>query len=142
MNIIDFLKQQLSQTKKPAIIIGSLVFCLLLMTILLGYSSTQSNYMKEYINLSSKMNVDILKIIKHATDSEKSNANAFPKLFESKENFDRTLGILVNGDPDSNLPATPEDNQQNLSKINKHWIDYKKNIETILSAEKSIRITK
>ena len=142
MNIIEFLKQQYWQTKKPAITIGSLILCLLIMAILLSYSSTLSNYSKEYVNLSSKMNVDILKIIKHATESEKSDADAFPKLFESKENFGRTLGILINGDPSTDLPGTPLENQHNLSKINNNWSEYKDNIETILSAEKSIRITK
>lgn len=142
MNVLNSSTSQNWQTKKPAIIIGSLVMCLLIMALLLGYSSTLSNYSKEYVNLANKLNVDILKIIKHATDSEKAEADAFPKLFESKESFGKILSILTNGDPNSNLPATPEENQINLSKITNHWADYNKNIETILSAEKPIRITK
>jgi len=139
---MNLFKNKKWQAKKPAVVIGSLILCLLIMASLLIYSSTLSNYSKEYINLTSKLNVDILKIIKHATDSEKAEASAFPKLFESKENFGTILNTLSHGDPNTNLPATPAENQVNISKINKHWGDYKKEIETILSAEKTIRITK
>ena len=139
---MNIFKNKNWQTKKPAIVISSLILCLLIMAALLGYSTTLSNYSKEYVNLASKLNVDILKIIKHATDSEKAEADAFPKLFESKENFQKILSTLTSGDSSANLPATPIEYQTNLSKINNHWANYRKDIETILSAEKTIRITK
>lgn len=139
---MDLFKNQNWQTKKPAVVISAIILCLIIMALLLGYSSTLSNYSKEYVNLTDKLNVDILKIIKHATDSEKAKAEAFPQLFESKEHFGDVLSTLTHGDPNANLPATPAENQASLSKINTHWLNYKKDIETILSAEKTIRITK
>jgi len=129
-------------SNKPAISIALLIACLIIMISLLGYSFSLTSSNKEYINLTSSLNVDILKIIKHASESEQASADAFPRLQETKNNFNKQLETLSIGDESIGLPPSPMETEQKLNEITKKWTTYQKNIDTILTAEKSIRITK
>jgi len=142
MNFINFLKPKYWQSNKAALSIILLIICLGIMGALLNHSTTLSNYSKEYINLTSNLNIDAFKAIKHASDSEAANAASFPKLANAEERFSNTLKKLLNGDREKGLPPSPTGNQQALTNVTQEWTEYQTQIKTILSAEKSIRITK
>ena len=60
-----------------------------------------------YLGYANKLKVLSQEIAKHAVSVSQGNVANYPALAESKDQFDTELGFLRNGNPVTNLPASP-----------------------------------
>ena len=100
---------------------------------------------KEYISLAGEQRVLSQRIVKDAVEASSANVDAFKALKQSESSFASNLQKLTEGNPETGLPPTPVDEGEGsigaqLTKTTSLWNEYKKQADTILKAEGTIRM--
>jgi twitching motility protein PilJ len=102
--------------------------------------ATNTAYDKEYISMAGEQRVLSQSIVKDAVEASSANVEAFKQLKLTRNQFDRILTILKNGDEQLGLPRSPAQVSEPLQQVNALWAKFKKNADTILEAEGTIRM--
>ncbi len=126
---------------KGLITIGAfLMVFLFLLFLTLNYVATNTTFDKEYISKAGEQRVLSQSIVKDAVEASSANVEAFKQLKQSRNEFDRILTTLRDGDPDTGLPPSPDAVGDSLQSVASLWNIVKKNADTILEAEGTIRM--
>lgn len=126
---------------KGLIIIGSfLMVFLFLLFLTLNYVATNTAFDKEYISKAGEQRVLSQSIVKDAVEASSANVEAFKQLKQTRDEFDRILTTLRDGDPDTGLPPSPDVVGDSLQAVASLWNIFKKNADTIHEAEGTIRM--
>jgi twitching motility protein PilJ len=137
---------KIASTSKFATDTGLLILGALLLLFLLSavatffYVDTQANYDKEYISLAGEQRVLSQSLVTNAVEAASANVGAFKLLKQSRSQFENNLNMLRDGNPDSGLPPSPADVQEQLTAVDSMWNKFGKNAETVLGAEGTIRM--
>jgi len=102
---------------------------------MLSDSSDESN---PYVQHASEMQVIAQGIAKHASAAGGGNASAFASLARDKDEFDRQLSVLRNGDGATGLPAAPSSAQASVSQVGGLWADLSNRIDTMIQKKGSV----
>ncbi len=122
----------------------SIVLTVLLLTFvgLMGatfaYVSTQTEYDKQYLNLSGELRVLSQRIAKEA-EAAITGAGAFDQLKQARGQFEQTLSTLKQGDAITGLPASPAQVTQPLAAVEKDWTEFRNNTNVILNNEELLK---
>ncbi len=92
--------------------------------------------------LSNNLQTYAIKSIKFANDSNQGHAASFEQLRSIDDAISNTLSQLETGNSEGRFPASDGENLIQLRKVINQWKPDRKNIKTILSAEKITRLTK
>jgi len=124
-------------------IVVVLLVCLLAMAGALTYSTVLLKFDNEHVRYTSNLRLNVFEIIKFSSESKKSVEDNFTQLKSSRDKFKETLNLIVHGDPESDISntTTPEQYNESLNNIIILWEDHQKHIDTLISSERSIRIT-
>jgi twitching motility protein PilJ len=122
-----------------------LLIFVLALGITFNYIDTATKHDKEYIRLAGEQRVLSQRIVKDAVESSSANVEAFKQLKKTKNNFEQNLKFLTEGNPDLGLPPTPAATTDDsagtkLLQVSHLWDDYRKQADTILKAEGTIRM--
>ncbi|MDA0271839.1 MAG: methyl-accepting chemotaxis protein [Proteobacteria bacterium] len=102
---------------------------------MLSDSSDESN---PYVQHASEMQVIAQGIAKHASAAGGGNASAFASLARDKDEFDRQLSVLRNGDGATGLPAAPSSAQASVSQVEGLWADLSNRIDTMIQKKGAV----
>jgi len=99
-----------------------------------NYKSSLNEDDHKYSHLSGNLRTHIIEAIKYSNESDHGQTKTFNQLLKTKKSFSDTLKQLA--------PGSSETSLANLQSVNNLWREQQKNINTILGAEKSIRLSK
>lgn len=119
---------------------GALLVLLASAAAIFFYVGTQTGYDKEYISLAGEQRVLSQSIVKNAAESSSATVSAFRLLKQSRNEFEKNLNLLRDGNPETGLPASPQNAQESLAAVEALWKNFGKNADTILRAEGTIRM--
>jgi twitching motility protein PilJ len=126
---------------KRMLILGAALLLLLASAVaVFFYVDTQANYDKEYISLAGELRVLSQGIVKNSVESASANVSAFKLLKKTRNEFENNLNLLRDGNPETGLPASPEEIQDKLTTVENLWKNFGSNADTILRAEGTIRM--
>ncbi len=119
--------------------IGALVVAVIVMAASFVYVTVRSAYDRTYISLSGEQRVLSQQIAKYALEAASGKAASFKQLKTARDRFQHTLNMLVDGDADTGLPASPDAIQQTeLKAVSTQWKALSTNVDTIIKAQDSI----
>jgi len=126
---------------KVQIALGTLLLVfLVLLFITLTYIASNTRNDKEYISLAGETRVLSQSIVKDAVESSSARVEAFKLLKQTRDAFELNLNKLHEGNPESDLPPSPELIDESLSAVTTMWNEFGVNADTILQAEGTIRM--
>lgn len=114
-----------------------LVVSIVAMAVTFGVISFKTKYGKEYVELAGEQRVLSQRIAKYAFEAARGNKDAFALLKTGRDRFQVTLDLLRNGNPETGLPASGDEVSEELSSVEKKWLDFRGNIDAILNGQKS-----
>ncbi|MDH5229261.1 MAG: methyl-accepting chemotaxis protein [Gammaproteobacteria bacterium] len=129
-----------SKSSRPSLLLLLLILCVILMAASFGYSAIVSQYNRAYISMSGEQRVLALQILRNASEASRAKVEAFPLLQNAHYRFENSLNALVNGDEQSQLPASPTEVQNQLRELSAQWPDFSENVQIILRDEGVIRM--
>jgi len=119
---------------------GVLLILLALAAATFFYVGTQTDYDKEYISLAGEQRVLSQSIVKNAVESSSATVSAFRLLKQTRNQFENNLNLLRDGNPETGLPPSPANAQEDLAAVEVLWKVFGKNADTVLRAEGTIRM--
>ena len=93
---------------------------------------------KEYIANAGELRVLSQAIAKNSTEAAGGKENAFNQLQSTREAFERHWNNLLNGNPDVDLPASPESVQAEMESLNGVWGRVRDNADQILESKEVV----
>jgi len=122
--------------KKYGGILIFLIISIVIMGVIFFMVGIQTKHDKEYIRLAGEQRVLSQRIAKYAIEASIGNQEAFEKLKEYRDQFQVTVDTLKKGTDD--LPATTDDMLPEFQKVEKNWIAFRENLDTIVAGRAGI----
>lgn len=140
MAVID--KEPMFQTgiKKDYAFVGILLaLSILLMFLNFWYVSVQDKNDKEYIGIAGELRILSQSLAKNASNAADGIQDAFSLLRNRRDEFDKGLDALINGDPEKGLPPTSADiRHRELLRLEETWKPLREKTDAILSRQNSL----
>ena len=95
-------------------------------------------YDEEYLGYVSQLQMLSQQVAQHAQLAAQGNSNEFNNLKDKQSTYDNLLQKLIDGNPSSGMAPTPLSAQVRLEKLQKIWVETKKNIDSLVSAEETL----
>jgi len=114
---------------------GALVFLLLALFWVSYMIVRDSNYDKEYAGYASDLRVLSQEVAKNATEAASGKEEAFAQLKRSRDDFERKLGLIVNGNEETGLPASDLPSETGVTET---WDVVKTNADRILDNQDTV----
>ncbi|UZE96535.1 methyl-accepting chemotaxis protein [Alkalimarinus alittae] len=114
---------------------GVLVALLLFLAYVSFVIVRDSNHDKEYAGHAGDLRVLSQEIAKNASEASSGKAEAFDQLKRSRDDFERKLNLLVQGNAETNLP--PNDLASETGVV-KRWNEVKNNTDQILANQDTV----
>ena len=94
-------------TNSQIVAVGSALIVLLILLVVVSFYITQnSNYDIEYAGYASDLRVLSQEVAKNATEAAAGKEEAFEQLKRSRDDFERLLGLITEGNDDTGLPSS------------------------------------
>ena len=122
--------------KKYGGILIALIIFIIIMGVIFFMVGIQTKHDKEYIRLAGEQRVLSQRIAKYALEASTGNQEAFDQLKIYRDQFQKTVDTLKNGTED--LPATAEDMLPQFQRVEKNWIVFRENLDTIVAGKDGI----
>jgi len=115
-----------------------LVLFILVMIGSFVYSTIQDNYDKEFIALAAEQRLLSQRLATYSIEAASGKEQAFVFLRKLRDDFDKTLQKMQEGNPETGLPAAPASLQGELDAVSAEWRKYRKQINAILNGQEPI----
>lgn len=115
-----------------------LVLFILVMIGSFVYSTIQDNYDKEFIALAAEQRLLSQRLATYSLEAAGGKEQAFVFLRKLRDDFDKTLQKMREGNPETGLPAAPVSLQGELDAVSAEWAKYRKQINAILNGQEPI----
>jgi twitching motility protein PilJ len=102
------------------------------------YDGKQAGYDKTYIDSANEAQVMSQKIGKLALASASGDAGAFDELSTYRTRFANMLGILRNGDPETELPPSPNTVIDALGEVESTWSEFSSEVDVVLEGKEIV----
>jgi len=107
-------------------------------------TSNKTENDKQFISIAGELRVLSQSIVEDSVSSSGANVEAFKQLKNTRNTFERMLNRLHDGDPETGLTPSADENDpvldEALAAVTKVWNEFGSNADTILSAEGTIRM--
>ena len=124
-----------ARNNKANVLLGALLIVFLLaMGVMFAIVSVNTERDSQYIRLATRQEILSQQIAKFALESARGNAVAYKQLKRSADEFKRSLSILIDGNPDTGLPRTPDSIAQ-LQAVKAQWDNFNRSIAIIQKGE-------
>lgn len=137
----DFLKNLGGRFKGGANLI--LISLAVLMLLFIGvsvfmfiYNATLSQHSSEYRGYVAEQELISQQIATNALEAAAGKQEAFSRLLELRERFDKTLQFLQQGNNDTGLPALGASDE--LAAVEQAWQQYRRDVTTIIDGKEQI----
>ncbi len=114
---------------------GVLVVLLLFLAYVSFIIVRDSNHDKEYAGHASDLRVLSQEIAKNASEASDGKSEAFDQLKRSRDDFERKLNLIVQGNQETNLPPTELASETGVVK---RWNEVKNNTDQILANQDTV----
>jgi twitching motility protein PilJ len=115
-----------------------LVLFILVMIGSFVYSTIQDNYDKEFIALAAEQRLLSQRLATYSIEAASGKEQAFVFLRKLRDDFDKTLQKMQEGNPETGLPSAPASLQGELDAVSAEWRKYRKQINAILNGQEPI----
>lgn len=116
--------------------LGGILVALLLFLAYVSFIIVRgSNYDKEYAGHASDLRVLSQEIAKNASEASGGKSEAFDQLKRSRDDFDRKLSLIVQGNPETKLPPSELAAETGVVK---RWNEVKNNADQILANQDTV----
>jgi twitching motility protein PilJ len=115
-----------------------LVLFILVMIGSFVYSTIQDNYDKEFIALAAEQRLLSQRLATYSIEAASGKEQAFVFLRKLRDDFDKTLQKMQEGNPEKGLPSAPASLQGELDAVSAEWRKYRKQINAILNGQEPI----
>ncbi len=95
-------------------------------------------HVEKYILYASEQQVLAHRIAKYATEAASGKEASFSRVRESTSRFSQLLDALKNGQPELDLPPSPEAMQPQLRKLENAWLELRSHVDAILDNKEAI----
>jgi len=89
---------------------------------------------RQYIALTSEIQVQSQQIAKYATEAASGNLDSFQSLRVTRDQIQKNIDTLVNGNSNTNLPASPRTVQEDLVAVQQVWQPVRTSAQQILDS--------
>ncbi|KZY68156.1 chemotaxis protein [Oleiphilus sp. HI0071] len=113
----------------------ALVVMLLFLIVVSYFIGQDSRHDKDYSAYASDLRVLSQEVAKNATEAASGKEEAFAQLKRSREDFEKLLGFIVNGNPDTGLPAS---NLPVETGVTSRWESVSRNADRILENKETV----
>jgi twitching motility protein PilJ len=113
----------------------ALVVMLLFLIVVSYFIGQDSRHDKDYSAYASDLRVLSQEVAKNATEAASGKEEAFAQLKRSREDFEKLLGYIVNGNPDTGLPAS---NLPVETGVTSRWESVSRNADRILENKETV----
>ncbi len=118
------------------IAVGGLLVVLLLALFVVSYMIVRdSDYDKQYAGYASDLRVLSQEVAKNATEAAAGKEEAFEQLQKSRDDFERKLNLIVNGNEETGLPPS---NLPEETGVTARWETVERNADRILENEETV----
>ncbi|WP_250655528.1 methyl-accepting chemotaxis protein [Alkalimarinus coralli] len=114
---------------------GVLVVLLLFLAYVSFIIVRDSNHDKEYAGHASDLRVLSQEIAKNASEASDGKAEAFDQLKRSRDDFERKLNLIIQGNQETNLPPSELASETGVVK---RWNEVKNNTDQILANQDTV----
>jgi len=123
-------------TNSQIFAVGSALIVLLISLFVLSYFITRDgNYDVEYSGYASDLRVLSQEVAKNATEAASGKEEAFEQLNRSRDDFERKLNLLINGNIETGLPASILADETGVTE---RWQAVKNNADRILENKETV----
>jgi twitching motility protein PilJ len=130
--------QKLGFNRTFTILVGLLLIFMLLTVVTFVYYTIQMGHNRDHVSIASEQRLTSQRIATFALESAAGNATAFVRLRALRDEFDRSLQRLQQGDPAAGLPPVPEEIAAELAAVQGAWADYRLNLNSIIGGEEAV----
>jgi len=95
---------------------------------------------KEFRNLSAQQSLISQSVVRAADEAVAGNQDAFQQLANSRDQFDNSINLMGNGDPQTLMPAASGEVLSELNVLQSQWSQVKGSVQTILSAKDQLLV--
>ena len=113
----------------------ALVVMLLFLIVVSYFIGQDSRHDKDYSAYASDLRVLSQEVAKNATEAASGKEEAFAQLKRSREDFEKLLGFIVNGNEETGLPASPLPIDTGVTK---RWESVSRNADRILENQETV----
>ncbi|HEC29773.1 MAG TPA: chemotaxis protein [Gammaproteobacteria bacterium] len=117
-------------------VLFALILAIVVMGVIFFMVGVQTKHDKEYIRLAGEQRVLSQRIAKYALEAAVGNPDAFKQLQQYRDQFQATVDTLKNGKDD--LPGTGQEMISEMLKVEKNWIEFRNNLDTILRGKEGV----
>lgn len=120
------------------VLAGLLLIAIVLAILAFVHVSRQQSYQEQYVLRVAEQRVVAQELAKYALEAAQGSEGSFSRLRETRDRFAQLLGELINGEPDSGLPASPGGVANELQQLDDAWADLRSNADEILVNQDAI----
>lgn len=134
-------KDSLAKLGSNKSIMYLITFLLLSLGAMVGvfwYVGVQAEFDKEYIGYTSEQQVLSQRIAKYALEASAGGEQAFDQLARTRDRFAETLQLQRNGNVATGLPPSGKALEEDLSKVEQLWSEFKGGVDRVLDGEEII----
>ena len=113
----------------------ALVVMLLFLIVVSYFIGQDSRHDKDYSAYASDLRVLSQEVAKNATEAASGKEEAFTQLKRSREDFEKLLGYIVNGNPETGLPSS---NLPIETGVTSRWESVSRNADRILENKETV----
>src|SRR5215469_14868610 len=95
---------------------------------------------KEFRNLSAQQSLISQSVVRAADEAVAGNQDAFQQLANSRDQFDNSINLMGNGDPQTLMPAASGEVLSEVQVLQNQWGQVRTSLQTILTAHDSIMV--
>ncbi|MGE5625081.1 MAG: methyl-accepting chemotaxis protein [Bacillota bacterium] len=95
---------------------------------------------KEFRNLASQQSLISQSVVRAADEAVAGNQDAFQQLANSRDQFDNSINLMGNGDPQTLMPAATGEVLSELNVLQSQWSQVKTALQTVLSAKDQLLV--
>ena len=95
---------------------------------------------KQFLGLSAQQSLNSQSIVRAADEALAGNTDAFQQLLNGRDQFDNSISLMGNGDPQTLMPAASGEVLSEVNVLQSQWGTVRASLQTILVAHDSILV--
>ena len=99
-----------------------------------------STHDSKFLSLSAQQSLISQSVVRSADDAIAGSQDAFTQLSNSRDQFDNTISLMGNGDPQTLMPAASGEVLSELSVLQTQWGQVRPALQVILTSKDSISV--
>lgn len=120
-------------SSKYMFLLFMLVITIILIAVTLVVLERQDRINNAYLGLTAEQRLLSRSVVTQAIEASQGSAEAFTRLGKTRDRFDAILGIQKNGDPQADLPPSPNEIMPFVDRLEAQWRHVRSGVDVILA---------